>query len=119
ALLTGRLPIRGGVTRVLGPKSTGGIPAGEITLADRLKRKGYATACIGKWHLGHLEPYLPLRHGFNRYFGSLYSNDMEPLSLYREDQAIANPVDQTTLTERYTAAALPFIDDTQAGQKPR
>src|SRR5438445_8250617 len=63
ALLTGRLPIRSGVNRVLGPKSTGGLPAEEITIAKALKSKGYATTCIGKWHLGHLPQYWPLRFG--------------------------------------------------------
>ena len=58
ALMTGRLPARSGMCsnkrRVLFPDSKGGIPASEITLAEALKTKGYATACIGKWHLGHL-----------------------------------------------------------------
>src|SRR5690348_8659051 len=77
ALLTGRLPVRSGLNRVLGPNSTGGIPDGEITLAEALKGRGYATACIGKWHLGHLPRYLPTRHGFDHYFGIPYSNDMD------------------------------------------
>jgi arylsulfatase A-like enzyme len=119
ALLTGRLPIRSGVTRVLNPKSTGGIPANEITIADALKTKGYATACIGKWHLGHLEPFRPLRHGFGRYFGLLYSNDMTPLGLYRDDTEIENPVHQVSLTQRYTAEALRFIKDCRHSEKPR
>src|SRR6186713_62680 len=80
ALLTGRLPQRSGLTsdtrRVLFPDSKGGIPQQEITLAENLKTKGYATACIGKWHLGHLPQYLPTRHGFDQYFGIPYSNDM-------------------------------------------
>src|SRR5437588_12347841 len=76
ALLTGRLPLRTGINRVLNPKSRGGIQANEITIADALRKRGYATICIGKWHLGHLEPYRPLRHGFDHYFGLLYSNDM-------------------------------------------
>src|SRR5688572_18590928 len=80
ALLTGRLPPRSGMCsnnrRVLFPNSKGGLPADEITIAELLKAKGYATACIGKWHLGHLPPFLPTKHGFDSYFGLPYSNDM-------------------------------------------
>ena len=65
-LLTGRLPIRNGmcsdIRRVLFPDSAGGLPEDEITIADAVKTQGYATACIGKWHLGHLPRYLPARH---------------------------------------------------------
>jgi arylsulfatase len=78
ALLTGRLPMRSGLTRVLNPQSTGGLADSEITLAQALKPAGYATACVGKWHLGWQKPYLPLHHGFDRYFGLPYSNDMSP-----------------------------------------
>src|SRR5262245_53108903 len=81
ALLTGRLPIRSGMCsdkrRVLFPDSTGGLPAEEITAAEVLKTKGYATACIGKWHLGHLPQYRATRHGFDYFFGLPYSNDMD------------------------------------------
>ena len=81
ALLTGRLPIRSGMChdrrRVLFPDSAGGIPEQEITLAELLSDCGYKTACIGKWHLGHLEQYLPTNNGFDSYFGIPYSNDMD------------------------------------------
>jgi arylsulfatase A len=115
ALLTGRLPIRTGINRVLNPRSLGGIQADEITIGDALKKKGYATLCIGKWHLGHLPPYRPTRHGFDHYYGLLYSNDMQPLSLYRDDEEIENPVHQATLTERYTEEALRFIKAHERG----
>ena len=69
ALLTGRLPIRNGMCsdtrRVLFTDSTGGLPDEEITIAEVLKTKGYATACIGKWHLGHLPQFLPTQQGFD------------------------------------------------------
>ncbi len=87
ALLTGRLPIRSGmnpvdeVHRVLYPDSTGGLPASEVTIADLLRRRGYATTAIGKWHLGHLPPFLPMAHGFDHYFGIPYSNDMDMLPI--------------------------------------
>lgn len=127
ALLTGRLPIRSGMCsdkrRVLFPNSAGGLPDHEITLAEALKTNGYATACIGKWHLGHLPPYLPMRHGFDDYFGLPYSNDMHaakrgdpPVPLMRGDKIIEQPVEQTTLTPRYTDHAIRFI--TQNRSKP-
>ena len=71
--MTGRLPIRSGMCsdkrRVLFPNSGGGIPESEVTLAEGLKKQGYATACIGKWHLGHLPQFLPTSNGFDSYFG--------------------------------------------------
>ncbi|MDR1011775.1 MAG: sulfatase-like hydrolase/transferase [Opitutaceae bacterium] len=75
-LLTGRHPERTGVTGVFFPNSNNGLPPGEITMAQVLKAGGYATACIGKWHLGHLPQYLPTRRGFDYYYGLPYSNDM-------------------------------------------
>jgi len=119
ALLTGRLPIRNGMCsdtrRVLFSDSTGGIQDSEITIAEALKSAGYATACIGKWHLGHLPQFLPTRHGFDSYYGIPYSNDMKPTVLLRDGQLIEDPVDQTTLTQRYTAEALSFIRQHRQG----
>ena len=60
------------------PESGGGIPNSEITLAEALKERGYKTACVGKWHLGHLKQFLPTENGFDEYFGIPYSNDMNP-----------------------------------------
>jgi arylsulfatase A-like enzyme len=135
ALLTGRLPQRSGMTsdtnRVLFHDSTGGLPASEVTLAEILKDRGYATACVGKWHLGHLPQYLPMKHGFDSYFGIPYSNDMdrvpkvspkgrdafwEPkieywnVPLMRNDKIIERPADQRTITKRYTEEAVKFIE---------
>ena len=118
ALLTGRLPIRSGLNQVLFPTSTGGIPDDETTLGEALKARGYATSCIGKWHLGHLPRYLPTRHGFDHYFGIPYSNDMDvkksahPLiPLLRDETIFEQPAVQETLTLRYTREALSFIQD--------
>jgi len=121
ALMTGRLPIRSGLCsdkrRVLFPNSAGGLPEYEITLAEGLKSAGYATACIGKWHLGHLPQYLPTNNGFDYYFGIPYSNDMHvirrgdpPLPLMRNLETIEAPAFQPTLTKRYTAEAVNFIE---------
>ncbi len=78
ALLTGKYPKRLGMAKgVLFPHSGDrGLPPDEITIADHLKQKNYATACIGKWHLGHLDKYLPTAQGFDTYYGIPYSNDM-------------------------------------------
>ncbi|MBN2594988.1 MAG: sulfatase-like hydrolase/transferase, partial [Sedimentisphaerales bacterium] len=84
ALLTGRLPIRSGMCddnrRVLFPDSAGGLPQTEVTIAEALKTRGYNTACVGKWHLGHLPQYLPTNNGFDSYFGIPYSNDMDRIA---------------------------------------
>ncbi len=77
-LLTGCYNVRVGILGALGPKSTHGLNPMEITLAELCKQRGYATACFGKWHLGHHQKFLPLQHGFDEYFGIPYSNDMWP-----------------------------------------
>ncbi len=76
ALLTGCYPNRIGVTGALHPKDRHGISDREMTIANVLKSRGYATAIFGKWHLGHHPQFLPTRHGFDEYFGIPYSNDM-------------------------------------------
>jgi arylsulfatase A-like enzyme len=76
ALMTGRYPVRLGLRGVFFPTSKNGLKTSEITLANVLKKQGYATACIGKWHLGHLPQYMPTSRGFDSYFGIPYSNDM-------------------------------------------
>lgn len=139
--MTGRLPIRSGMChdqyRVLRANSTGGLPAEEITIASALKAKGYATACVGKWHLGNWmnEPaHHPRRHGFDFYFGLPHSNDMNPkpgipkgaparldqdpewwnAPLFLNEQMIEQSADQSTLTRRYTEQALKFINQNKA-----
>ena len=78
-LLTGCYPNRIGIHGALGPRSKVGISSNETTLAELVKQRGYATAIFGKWHLGDAPQFLPLRHGFDEYFGLPYSNDMWPL----------------------------------------
>src|SRR5580765_2209884 len=77
-LLTGCYPNRIGIHGALGPKSKTGLAAEEMTLAELLKQRGYSSAIFGKWHLGDAPQFLPLRQGFDRYFGLPYSNDMWP-----------------------------------------
>lgn len=135
ALLTGRYPIRSGMCQfpgtrgVLFPNSKGGLPREEITLATVLKKSGYATAHIGKWHLGIHDGAYPMDHGFDSSYGLPYSNDMDiragipgssryspnpPIDgwnvpLIRDGVVIERPAVQTTLTKRYTSEALHFI----------
>ena len=102
---------------VLFPVNKKGLNPDEITIADLLKQKGYATCCIGKWHLGDQPQFLPTKQGFDQYFGIPYSNDMggrkdsnrPPLPLVQNEKVIEAPVDQDTLTKRYTEEAIKFI----------
>jgi arylsulfatase A len=124
ALLTGRLPARCGVPYVLFPAEHTGLPPEEVTLAEALKAQGYATICIGKWHLGWDKVHRPQQQGFDEFFGLPYSNDsnewpvgapfiqvmgLEPLPLMDGDKVVEAPVDQSTLTRRYTERAVQFI----------
>lgn len=116
ALQTGRYAIRVGLDFVIpldGPGSQKGMPSSEITLAEALKGAGYATAIVGKWHLGHQDQFNPTLHGYDTWFGVPYSNDYNNgnIPLYRDTQIIENPVDQDTLTQRYTQEALNFIEE--------
>ena len=102
---------------VLIPRSRRGMHANEWTLPEMLKAKGYATACIGKWHLGDQPPHLPTAHGFDEYYGIPYSNDMAsarrgdpPLPLVQDTKVIEAPANQATLTKRYTHSAVRFIE---------
>jgi arylsulfatase A-like enzyme len=110
ALLTGRNAIRTGVVHVFFPGNGRGMSPKEITIAEQLKPLGYTSACIGKWHLGSTPEYRPLRQGFDYYYGILYSNDMYNPDIFRNDERIEHPTDQTTLTKRYTEEAVSFIE---------
>ncbi len=136
ALLTGCYPKRVGMHRsVLFPKSNYGLNSNEHTIADYMKARGYATACIGKWHLGHHPETLPTANGFDSYYGIPYSNDMNhpdnqdkpkvpsddlwrdqhtattlwKTPLMQNEKIIELPVDQRTITRRYTDQAIEFV----------
>ena len=113
ALMTGRLPVRNGLygdkRDVLFPDSKAGLGQDEVTVAKLLQQNGYATACVGKWHLGHFSPYLPTDHGFDDFFGIPYSNDMRPASLMRGDSVLEIKPEQGELTRRYTEYAVDYI----------
>jgi len=115
ALLTGRYPTRVGVQRVLNPRDPKGLNLDETTLANALKGAGYGTMCVGKWHLGRPEPYLPTNRGFDGYFGIPYSNDMNPRVLMRNTAVIEEPAQLETLTARYTDEARRFIEASKGG----
>ncbi|MFC1735665.1 sulfatase [Candidatus Hydrogenedentota bacterium] len=116
ALLTGRYQVRSGLVHVLFPRHDFGLPAGEITIAEALKTKGYATGAFGKWHLGHLEPFMPTQNGFDYFYGMPYSNDLNPQLLIRNNEVLERPAEQSTLTKRYTEEAIKFIE--RSGDKP-
>lgn len=139
ALLTGAYPPRVQVPVVLWPRSKSGLPSEEVTIAEMLKEKGYATACIGKWHLGDQERFLPTSQGFDSYLGIPYSNDMSVnpnfkvsdaavfregmtldslrhakpkkflVPLLRDEEVIEYPVNQSLLTQKYTEEAISFM----------
>ncbi|GAB5521034.1 MAG: sulfatase [Rhodothermales bacterium] len=138
ALLTGRLPVRSGMAgsqrQVLFPDSKLGLPADEITMAELLKDEGYATAAIGKWHLGHLPDFLPTEHGFDTYFGIPYSNDMDRtvggpwldanvwnnpqieswnVPILRDTTEAERPANQHTITRRFTEETIAFMEANQ------
>lgn len=127
ALMTGSYPIRNGLQTgfwhpVLMPADPQGIHPDELTVAEVLKERGYATGIVGKWHLGDQPEFLPNNHGFDYHFGLPYSNDMSPfmplnprnhppLPLLRNSTVVREvPEDQSFLTGRYTEEALAFID---------
>lgn len=113
ALLTGRVPQRMGINGVFFPESYTGMPTSEITIADILKKEGYKTGIVGKWHLGHRHQYLPLQRGFDEYFGIPYSNDMESVVYMKNNKVVEFHVDQHYTTQTYTEKALKFIDKHQ------
>lgn len=109
ALLTGRYPARSGVTRVLMPWDQLGLSSSETTIGKVLKQQGYRTMCIGKWHLGVRQDHLPAQHGFDSFYGLLYSNDMSPLPLMSNSRTLEELRDQSNLTARYTEQAVNFV----------
>jgi len=145
ALLTGRLPVRNGMfgtpggawPKVFGDNAAQGLPLEEYTIAELLKSAGYTTGMVGKWHLGQLPQFLPMRQGFDSWFGVPFSHDMQTtvprdrgsqaaayfspkpeywdVPLMRNSEVLERPVDHRTLTKRYTEEAVRFI----SGNKDR
>jgi arylsulfatase A len=125
ALLTGAYSNRIGLQGALNHTADFGLNPDETTIAELLKTRGYRTGMFGKWHLGHLQPFLPRRHGFDEYFGLPYSNDMWPrhpqqknfypdLPLIEGDAVVRLDPDQTQLTTWYTERAVSFVERHQS-----
>ena len=122
AVLTGVYPNRIGIHNAFGPNSNSGINHSEHTLAEMLKENGYSTGIYGKWHLGSKKEYFPTNHGFDEFYGILYSNDMwrwhpeypegypEDLLLYRNENPIMEIIDQSDLTKDITSESIDFIE---------
>lgn len=109
-LLTGRYPVRSGLAAgVIYPHSTYGLPQTETTIATVLKGAGYRTAMLGKWHLGTVAESWPTAHGFERFWGVPWSNDMKPLPLYRNSTVLEETLVQETFAERLVAEAQAVI----------
>lgn len=116
SLQTGRYPFRCGMTA--NPAPDGGpaaddlaLPGSEILLPQIFKKAGYATGMVGKWHLGHKQrESLPTSRGYDEYLGILYSNDMRPVQFQDGEKVVEYPLVQATITRRYTARALSFIE---------
>ncbi|MFN5271839.1 MAG: sulfatase, partial [Planctomycetota bacterium] len=128
SLLTGCYANRIGIHGALGPAAKNGIHDDEVLLSEMLKSKGYNTCAVGKWHLGHHQKFLPLQHGFDRYLGLPYSNDMWPhgpvvkpgtfpeLPLIRDNEIIDSDVDaqdQSKLTKQYSDFAIEFLENSK------
>jgi arylsulfatase A-like enzyme len=116
SILTGRFPLRHGMVENPAPDAginDIGLNGNEVTLGELFQGADYATKCIGKWHLGHKTEYSPLKHGFDEYYGMLYSNDMRPVQLIENNEIAEKTVDQRLLTQKYTSKALDFIDRNQ------
>ena len=127
AMLTGRLPVRSGMAGtwtggVLSADAVGGLPDNETTFAQILKKVGYMTKAIGKWHLGQRHENLPYFRGFDEYFGIPYSVDMgytpwdsgdkgDVLPLLDNTSIVEQPVDLSKLSEKYAKHAIDFISN--------
>ena len=121
ALMSGCYPNRIGMAGALNHTSRNGIHPDEWLLPEMLKARGYATICIGKWHLGTVPSLRATRHGFDEWFGIPYSNDnskyhpvlaaeMPPLPLHDGDRVVELDPDQSQFTRRFTERAVSFIE---------
>lgn len=128
-LLTGCYAPRVSVPGVFFPAGKNGLNPDEHTIADYLKELGYATMCVGKWHLGDQREFLPTKNGFDGYFGIPYSNDMQrvaletgkrvhPLVRDLEVAELLEDEDQRRVTREYTEEAVKFIEASAGGEKP-
>ena len=116
SILTGRFPLRHRMVENPAPDAginDIGLNSNEVTMGELFQGAGYKTKGIGKWHLGHKPEYHPLKHGFDEYYGMLYSNDMRPVQLLENKDIVDTNVDQRLLTQKYTSKAIDFINRNQ------
>ena len=111
SLLTGRYALRMNTTGAFGPNSPAGTSLDETLVSNLFHDKGYRTKAIGKWHLGEKPEYLPTNRGFDSFLGVPYSDDFEPLPLFRDEKIVEEHTDRDLLTPRYTEEALRFLDE--------
>lgn len=109
-LMTGRYPARMGISHVFMYDAPEGMPLSEITIAEQLKKAGYSTGLVGKWHLGHQDRYMPWNQGFDEFYGVPFSNDMPNFFFFENQEMILDPIDQRYLTQRYTKKAVDYIE---------
>ena len=109
ALLTGRYAQRSHTTGAYMPNSKTGMAREEQTLANLFRDAGYRTHAMGKWHLGDMPGYLPTDRGFDTFLGVPWSDDMQPLPMFREASVLEPETDRDELTPRYTAEALSHL----------
>lgn len=121
-ILTGCYPNRIGIHNALMPHSKTGLSHSETTIAEMLRSRAYKSGIFGKWHLGDHPDFMPTKHGFDEFFGILYSNDMWPLHpqqgpvfhfgpllLYENEKVIDTLTDQSNLTRDITERSVDFI----------
>lgn len=132
ALMTGCYPNRVGLRGALDHTAEAGLAPEETTVAEVLKRQGYQTAMVGKWHLGHFSPYLPTDQGFDSYLGIPYSHDMwashpeawaqkyfpARVPLLQDTVLLDSLSDFTNLNRRYNETAVRIIEEHDAAQGP-
>jgi len=126
SLLTGRYCSRMGLPRPIGPGEKAGMPEDEITIAQMLKQSGYATALVGKWHLGDHDVSLPNKKGFDEFYGLLYSHDYRApyvktdttIKIFRNTKAEIYKPHDSILTSSYTRESINFIKKNAAAKKP-
>ena len=136
ALLTGRLSVRTGIyPETFAPDAVFGLPPNETTVATHLQAKGWRTMAIGKWHLGHLPPFLPTSHGFDHYLGVPFAagsgSTIEPpnrcaddpngtrwMPLFRDEAIAQAPANLSSLSSQYAEAARSFVASAAPGPTP-
>ena len=128
AILSGCYPNRLGISGAFGPKSKRGINPDELLLSEMLQSNNYKTGIFGKWHLGDAEKFMPTNHGFDEFYGILFSNDMWPfhperpqdfpndLMLYKNDKPVQVLIDQSDLTKNITDESIRFIEENKNNQ---